>query len=73
MERSFADIIGDVFDNSESIDFRSSETPLGEYEYARISDVNSNTARSQVEELQSEGIEATTVEASNGLEVEAWS
>lgn len=72
MEDTFTDRVGAVFDGAESIDFRQGESAEGEYKFARISGVHPDTAEEQVRELQGDDIDATTVEAADGFQVEAW-
>jgi hypothetical protein len=72
MVEHFSDIVSMAFDGAESIEFQTGQTPEGNYEYALISGIDRDTVDEKIDELSERGIEATTIEASDGLGVEAW-
>lgn len=72
MVEHFNDFVSMTFDSAENIEIRTGQTPEGDYKYALVSGIDRDTVEGKIEELSEYGIEATTVEASDGLSVEAW-
>jgi len=72
MEQTFSDAVGEIFDGAETIDYKTGDTPDGEYTFARISGISGDIQK-KIRQLQEKGYDGASTHSSIGPAVEAWS
>jgi hypothetical protein len=72
MEQTFRDAVGEIFDSAETIDYKTGETPDGEYTFARISGVDGDV-QEKIRQLKKKGYNGVFTHSSIGPAVETWS